>query len=205
MPLSTASTSAKPTSRSALGFFGEHHREKYKREIVEYYRANLELMRALANAYGFALHVFYQPIGILDNTNPFVSARARGAPGYRYISELVDVARAAVASGDLPMVDISQALNHVPGRAISTLPTTLQKPMRRWPGPSQVISGSDEVGRPANLGENAIMQHAGSHGSRARSTSEEPGGRSATTLAITHRNLHVIKARGHSSFAHCQR
>jgi len=96
-------------------FFGEHHREKYKSEIVAYYRTNLALLKALADAYGFALHVFYQPIGILDDTNPFVSARARGAPGYRYISELVDVARAAIARGDLPMVDISQALDNVPG------------------------------------------------------------------------------------------
>ena len=95
--------------------FGEHHREKYKGEIVAYYRTNLKLLKALADAYGFAFHVFYQPIGILDDTNPFVSARARGAPGYRYISELVDVVRAAIARGDIPMTDISNALTNMPG------------------------------------------------------------------------------------------
>ena len=95
--------------------FGEHHRERYKREIVEYYRTNLKLLKALADAYGFTFHVFYQPIGILDDTNPFVYARARGAPGYRYISELVAAVRAAIASGDIPMTDISGALTNMPG------------------------------------------------------------------------------------------
>jgi hypothetical protein len=95
--------------------FGEDHRESYKREIVEYYRTNLKLLKALADAYGFACHVFYQPNGLLDDTNPFVSARARSAPGYRYISELVAVARAAIARGDIQMTDISDALLDVSG------------------------------------------------------------------------------------------
>ena len=95
--------------------FGEHHRESYKREIVEYYRTNLKLLNALADAYGFALHVFYQPIGVLDDSNPFVRARARVAPGYRYISELVASARAAMAHGDIAMTDISDALTDMPG------------------------------------------------------------------------------------------
>jgi hypothetical protein len=95
--------------------FGEHHRERYKREIVEYYQTNLTLLKALAEAYGFVFHVFYQPIGLLDDTNPFVSARARWAPGYRYISELVASVREAIASGDIQMIDVSNALTDMPG------------------------------------------------------------------------------------------
>ena len=95
--------------------FGEHHLERYKGEIVEYYRANLKLLKALADAYGFGLHAFYQPNGLLDDTNPFVRAQARGAPGYRYISELVASARAAIARGEVPMTDISDALANMPG------------------------------------------------------------------------------------------
>ena len=95
--------------------FGEHHRERYKREIVEYYRTNLTLLKALAEAYGFVFHVFYQPIGLLDDTNPFVSARASGAPGYRYISELVASVREAIARGDIQMIDTSNALTDMSG------------------------------------------------------------------------------------------
>jgi hypothetical protein len=95
--------------------FGERHLEKYKGEIVEYYRTNLKLLKALADEYGFAFFVFYQPIGLLDETNPFVRAHARGAPGYRYISELVASARAAIARGEMPMTDISDALGNMTG------------------------------------------------------------------------------------------
>jgi hypothetical protein len=95
--------------------FGEHHLERYKGEIVEYYRANLKLLKALADAYGFGLHAFYQPNGLLDDANPFVRAQARGAPGYRYISELVASARAAIARGEVSMIDISDALANMPG------------------------------------------------------------------------------------------
>ena len=89
--------------------------ERYKGEIVDYYRANLKLLKALGDAYGFGLHAFYQPNGLLDGTNPFVRAQARGAPGYRYISELVASARAAIARGEVPMTDISDALANMPG------------------------------------------------------------------------------------------
>jgi hypothetical protein len=60
-------------------------------------------------------HVFYQPIGLLDDTNPFVSARASRAPGYRYISELVASVREAIARGDIQMIDTSNALSDMPG------------------------------------------------------------------------------------------
>ena len=59
--------------------------------------------------------MFYQPNGLLDDTNPFVRAHARRAPGYRYISELVASARAAIARGEVPMIDISDVLANVPG------------------------------------------------------------------------------------------
>jgi len=96
--------------------FGEQHRERFKQEIVDYYRHNLKLLKALADSYGFALHVFYQPNGLLDSTNPFVPAAARTAPGYRYISELAATVRAAIAHGDLAMSDISNALNDMAGQ-----------------------------------------------------------------------------------------
>jgi hypothetical protein len=95
--------------------FGEHHLERYKGEIVAYYRANLKLLQALADAYGFGLHAFYQPNGLLDETNPFVRPQARAAPGYRYISEMVASTRAAIARGEMPMTDISDALANMPG------------------------------------------------------------------------------------------
>jgi len=91
--------------------FGELHRERYKQLIVENYRGNLKLLQALASEYGFRVLVFYQPIGLLDSSNSFVSPLARQAPGYRYLAELNDTVRKAISSGHLQMIDISDALN----------------------------------------------------------------------------------------------
>jgi hypothetical protein len=94
---------------------GEAHREHYKRLIIESYRSNLRLLNALADGYGFKVNVFFQPIGILDETNSFLAPQARTAVGYRYIKELVDTVRDAIARGELDMIDISQSLEGFDG------------------------------------------------------------------------------------------
>ncbi len=94
--------------------FGEQNRERFEQEIVEYYQRNLKLLKALADAYGFTLQVFLQPIGLFDDTNLFVPPTARTAPGYRYIAGLFTTVRAAIARGELDMIDVSEALNSLP-------------------------------------------------------------------------------------------
>jgi len=91
--------------------FADQHRERFKRLMLDSYRANLKLMQALADGYGFKLRVFYQPIGLFDATNPFVPPAAHTAVGYAYLADLDRAARAAIAGGELAMIDISDALN----------------------------------------------------------------------------------------------
>ena len=61
--------------------FGEHHlREDTSARSSSTIATNLKLLKALADAYGFGLHAFYQPIGLLDDTNPFVSRASPRSP-----------------------------------------------------------------------------------------------------------------------------
>ena len=95
--------------------YGELHRAAFEDKIVRYYRSNLMLLRTLAQGYGFRLLVFFQPMTFLEPGNPFVTPAARRAPGYRYIEDMVKTVRAHIASGDLPMIDLSDALDGVRG------------------------------------------------------------------------------------------
>ena len=117
MPLSTASISARRTSRSAIGRHSASTIfEKYKGEIVEYYRANLKLLKALADAYGFGLDPFYQPNGLLDNTNPFVSrATPAGRPAIATSRSWLPARVRRSLRGEVLMIDISDALADMPG------------------------------------------------------------------------------------------
>ncbi len=89
----------------------ELHREEYKKLILESYRSNLKLIKTLADGYGFKAYVFFQPIGLLDPANLFVLPQTRTEPGYRYVQEIVDTVRTAIARGDIDMIDISQVFN----------------------------------------------------------------------------------------------
>jgi hypothetical protein len=95
--------------------FADRHRELLKKQIVENFAANLKFMRGLSVGFGFKFYSFYQPIGLLDPDNPFVGDPARTAPGYAYVQEMDGVIRHNIASGKLPMTDISQALRDLPG------------------------------------------------------------------------------------------
>jgi hypothetical protein len=88
--------------------YGERHRDDLAAQLMSWYRSNLQLLRALAQGYGFRL-----PIGVFDPSNPFVPARARSAPGYGYVSSLVDAMRKAIAQGELEMIDLAASLDAV--------------------------------------------------------------------------------------------
>ncbi|MEQ9502152.1 MAG: hypothetical protein RIT81_35105 [Deltaproteobacteria bacterium] len=48
------------------------HLDLYKKKILDYYRANLELIQRLAFAYRFRATVVFQPNGMILDTNPFI-------------------------------------------------------------------------------------------------------------------------------------
>jgi hypothetical protein len=93
--------------------FADRHQEFLKTLIIDSFAANLAFLHDLSKGFCFELHAFYQPIGLLDPDNPFVNDQARAAPGYTYIQAMDGVIRHNIASGKLPMTDISQALRNM--------------------------------------------------------------------------------------------
>ncbi len=91
--------------------FAEKNKDLLARQIISYFRNNLDMIKALADGYGFDAYVFYQPIGLLDPDNAFVPPAAREAPGYGYIENMDKVVREAISSGKLNMIDLSQILH----------------------------------------------------------------------------------------------
>jgi len=95
--------------------FADRHQELLKARMIDSFAANLAFLQDLSKGFGFELHAFYQPIGLLDPDNPFVGDQARAARGYAYVKEMDGVIRQNIASGRLPMTDISQALRNMRG------------------------------------------------------------------------------------------
>ncbi len=95
--------------------FADRRRELLKKQIADNFAANLKFLQGISTGFGFEFYSFYQPIGLLDPDNPFVGDQARTAAGYAYVHEMDDVIRHNIASGKLPMIDISRALRNIPG------------------------------------------------------------------------------------------
>ena len=91
--------------------FDELHRDQFKNEFIEYYRDNLDLLDALSRYYKFDFTVFFQPVGLFDQANPFVLPGATNAAGYRYLGEMFGNIRDQIKTGGLPIIDLSDALN----------------------------------------------------------------------------------------------
>ncbi len=89
---------------------GDQHVDMKKQEILEYYQRNQRFLAHLADAYGFKLHLFFQPMGALDAGNPLVPAMDVSVPGYRYYHEMVPFVRQHIALGELHMMDLSDSL-----------------------------------------------------------------------------------------------
>jgi len=96
--------------------FADRDRDLLKEQIVENLSENQKFIQALARGFGFRAYSFYQPIGLLDPNNPFVGDSARTARGYDYVVDMDKVVREAIATGQLPMIDISQRLRDGEGR-----------------------------------------------------------------------------------------
>lgn len=95
--------------------FAAANRELLRRQIITYYQHNIAVMKGLSRAFGFTLHVYYQPIGLFDPRNPFMTEAARTSEGYRYIEEMDAHIRSAIARGDIDMIDLGESLRDVAG------------------------------------------------------------------------------------------
>nr|UXE44091.1 hypothetical protein Hi04_10k_c1074_00010 [uncultured bacterium] len=90
------------------------HAAELRTELIAQYRANLDFISHLSKTYGFEALVFYQPIGLLDPTNEFVTDATRRLPEYAFFASLNDAVRAEIAAGRLAMIDLQDALDPMP-------------------------------------------------------------------------------------------
>lgn len=118
--------------------YAERNEEALLAELVELYTSNVELVNRLAVAFGFDVDFFYQPMGLLDDSNPFVTDRARKAPGFAFVRNADTALRTAIADGKLKYHDLSSVLGSMPsGRYIDVAHYT--------PASNEVLS--DEIVR----------------------------------------------------------
>jgi hypothetical protein len=87
------------------------HAAQMRTDLVAQYETNLDFIDRLAKSYGFEALVFYQPIGLFDPANEFVTEAARQTPEYAFLASLNDTVRAEIASGRLNMIDLHDALD----------------------------------------------------------------------------------------------
>jgi hypothetical protein len=80
-------------------------------ELVDQYKTNLDFLDALSKAFGFEPVVFYQPIGLFDPANEFVTDKARQTPAYALLASLNDAVRAEISAGRLKMIDLNGVLD----------------------------------------------------------------------------------------------
>jgi hypothetical protein len=90
------------------------HAEQLRADLIAQYKANLDVIGGLSKAFGFEALVFYQPIGLFDPTNEFVTEAARQTPEYAFLASLDQAVHAEIRAGHLPMIDLQDALGLLP-------------------------------------------------------------------------------------------
>jgi hypothetical protein len=86
------------------------HAVELRADLIAQYKANLAFIDAFSKTFGFEALVFYQPIGLFDPTNEFVTDATRRMPEYAFLASLDEAVRTEIASGHLNMTDLHDAL-----------------------------------------------------------------------------------------------
>ena len=84
--------------------------EELADELVQYYKEAITFVRTLSKAFEFVPHFIYQPIGLLEKKQAFLSDEFSQSD-YLSIYRTVDARiRGEIKSGDLPMLDCSRSI-----------------------------------------------------------------------------------------------
>ena len=59
--------------------------------------------------------MFFQPAGLFDTTNRFVTSSTREAPGFTYLLKLHRAVRRSIERRELNLIDLSDSLSEVKG------------------------------------------------------------------------------------------
>jgi hypothetical protein len=87
------------------------HAIELRAELIAQYKANLDFIDTLSKAFGFEPVVFYQPIGLFDPTDEFVTDATRQMPEYAFLASLDDAVHAEIRAGHLGMIDLRDTLD----------------------------------------------------------------------------------------------
>lgn len=90
---------------------------RYAEKVTTRMAQNLTVVRGLAEAFGFEVFAFLQPMGMISLDNPFLRdpEAYRSSEVYRALNALTEALKKAVASGALPMIDLTRADADCPG------------------------------------------------------------------------------------------
>jgi hypothetical protein len=86
------------------------HAVELRAELIAQYKTNLGFIGALAKSFGFEALVFYQPIGLFDPADEFVTDVTRRTPEYAFLASLDDAVHAEIRAGRLGMIDLHDTL-----------------------------------------------------------------------------------------------
>jgi hypothetical protein len=90
------------------------HAAELRASLIAQYKTNLDFIDALSTTFGFEALVFYQPIGLFDPTNEFVTDAARRTPEYAFLAALDEAVHTEIRAGHLPMIDLQDVLAPLP-------------------------------------------------------------------------------------------
>jgi hypothetical protein len=90
------------------------HAAEMRAGLIAHYKSNLGFIDTLSKAFGFEALVFYQPIGLFDPANEFVTDAARKTPVYAFLASLDEAVRAEIRAGHLSMIDLQGVFDPLP-------------------------------------------------------------------------------------------
>lgn len=80
-------------------------------DIIRFYKENISFVRQLGESFGFNAHFIYQPIGLLENNQPFLTQKFSESDYFAIYQAVDSKIRIAINEGDLMMEDCSRAIS----------------------------------------------------------------------------------------------
>ncbi len=94
--------------RNPLTFY-KRNPSYFHEKILGYYKVNIEFLDKISKAFDFEYYMFFQPIGLLDENNPFIKFEDfKKTETYAFTVTTQEVLRENIKNGNLKMYDVSQ-------------------------------------------------------------------------------------------------
>ena len=87
-----------------------NHVDKLADDIIQYYKENIAFIRQLSVSFGFSPHFIYQPIGLLHDNQPFLTAKFLESNDLSIYKAVDSRVRNEIMAGHLAMEDCSRSI-----------------------------------------------------------------------------------------------